>query len=500
MRPNEVLYQGSVRLSELAVDQAASQSRLLLAHVLGVTPSQLLTVEDVSDADRQRFDELLDQRAQGVPVQHLTGSASFRYLDLEVGPGVFIPRPETESVAGWAIEVLKGMDWRVVVELCAGSGAISKAIVTEVSRVQAYANEIDKTAFGYLSRNLADTTVRLSRGDMADAFPELDGTVDLVIANPPYIRDADFDTLPLDVRGHDPREALTSGEHGLDAIGVLAGVAARLLRPGGVLVIEHGDDQGESAPGVLLASGKFTDVADHDDLNGRPRFVTAARVDDGPTWRRFDVATEPDAALDAAVEAIRAGECIVLPTDTVYGIGADALAAPAVQRLLNAKHRGRDMPPPVLIAEPAMLAALADSPAPAARALAGACWPGALTLILKAQPGLRMDLGETAGTIALRVPDHEFTRRLLRRTGPLAVSSANVSGQPASTDVADAVGQLGNSVSVYLDAGPTPGDKPSTIVDFVSSEDGQVVRQGALALDDLRRVAPSVRGLPEPGR
>lgn len=215
-----------------------------------------------------------------------------------------------------------------------------------------------------------------------------------------------------------------------------------------------------------------------------------------PTWRRFDVHGQTGEALAAAQAAIAGGECIVLPTDTVYGIGANAFSAEAVQRLLDAKERGRDMPPPVLIAETGMFEALADDIPSHAMRLAQAYWPGAMTLIVKAQSHLRMDLGETRGTIAVRVPDHDFTRDLLRRTGPLAVSSANVSGQQASTNIDDALDQLGNRVQVYLDAGQTPGETPSTIIDFVSASLGKVVRQGALSLAEIHEVAPFVEGLP----
>ena len=215
-----------------------------------------------------------------------------------------------------------------------------------------------------------------------------------------------------------------------------------------------------------------------------------------PTWQRFDVSVDTEAALVAAQAAISAGECIVLPTDTVYGIGATAFSPEAVSRLLAAKHRGRDMPPPVLIAEPAMLGALATSLGTWATALAEAQWPGALTLIVTAHPSLPMDLGDTGGTIAVRVPDHDFTRELLRRTGPLAVSSANTSGNPASTSIEAAIEQLGGSVSIYLDAGPTRDDAPSTIVDFSRSSVGQVVREGAISLETLREVAPHVVGIP----
>ena len=199
-------------------------------------------------------------------------------------------------------------------------------------------------------------------------------------------------------------------------------------------------------------------------------------------------------ALVAAEAAVRAGACLVLPTDTVYGIGADAFDAAAVQRLLDAKHRGRDMPPPVLVADVADLDEIAQTVPAGARALAEAFWPGGLTLIVPVRPSLRLDLGDTRGTVAVRVPDHDPVRALLRRTGPLAVSSANTSGSPPATDVATALAMLGDSVAVYLDGGPAPGETPSTIVDFAACATGRVLRQGVLGPDALRAVVPGLEG------
>lgn len=213
--------------------------------------------------------------------------------------------------------------------------------------------------------------------------------------------------------------------------------------------------------------------------------------------RRCDVRADPEAAIDAAAHAVGHGECIVLPTDTVYGIGADAFTPGAVQRLLDAKRRGRDMPPPVLIADASLLRSLAAEVTPDAQALAEAFWPGALTLIVTAQPSLRMDLGDRGQTIAVRVPDHDFTRRLLRATGPLAVSSANVSGQEAAMTIADAEAQLGDSVSVYLDDGPASAPVPSTIVDLTGRP--RILREGRLTRAQLAAVAPDLGAEPDLG-
>ena len=221
--------------------------------------------------------------------------------------------------------------------------------------------------------------------------------------------------------------------------------------------------------------------------------------------RRFDcTAGDPSRnaeATEAARQAIEAGECIVLPTDTVYGIGVDAFSAKAVQRLLDAKQRGRDMPPPVLIGEPTLIRALAVDVPETAKDLVEKHWPGALTVICRIQPSLRMDLGETEGTIALRVPDHELAREILRRTGPMAVSSANISGKPAALTCDEAIEQLGDSIAIYLDGGPLQhaGGAPSTIVDFSRHEYGQMLRRGAISVETLRQTVPNLLDLTDEG-
>lgn len=205
---------------------------------------------------------------------------------------------------------------------------------------------------------------------------------------------------------------------------------------------------------------------------------------------------DADVAFDAAADAVANGEVIVLPTDTVYGVGANATDGAAVQRLLDAKQRGRDMPPPVLVAEVAMVRALASGVDERLTGLAEAFWPGALTVVLRARDSLRMDLGDRGDTIAVRVPDHAFTRELLRRTGPLAVSSANVHGRDAALTIDDATGQLGESCSVYLDAGTMSGPVPSTIVDL-SSGRARILREGRITAEQLNAAVPGLVDLPE---
>lgn len=192
-----------------------------------------------------------------------------------------------------------------------------------------------------------------------------------------------------------------------------------------------------------------------------------------------------------AKESLARSGLVVLPTDTVYGIAADAFDPTAVRRLLRAKGRGRDMPPPVFIADLDVLPALAIGMNAEARELAETFWPGGLTLICRQQPSLRWDLGDSRGTVAVRVPDQVDTLALLEETGPLAVSSANTTGMPAATTVEEALGMLADAVDVYLDAGVSPGAVPSTIVD-VTSDILVVRRQGVIDTDALRAVVSSL--------
>ncbi|MDO4252602.1 MAG: L-threonylcarbamoyladenylate synthase [Rothia sp. (in: high G+C Gram-positive bacteria)] len=204
-------------------------------------------------------------------------------------------------------------------------------------------------------------------------------------------------------------------------------------------------------------------------------------------------------AIMAAQTALRDKQTIVIPTDTVYGIAADAFSPEAVEKLLAAKGRSRTMPPPVLIFDEAVLPGLADEVSGDATALAREFWPGALTLILYSQPSLNWDLGQTQGTVALRVPDDPLAIELLRQSGPLAVSSANKTGLKAATTAQEAAEQLGQDVELILDGGPRPlGEQdpqeevlPSTIVDCTSKR-LVLVRQGAISLEQLRRVVPSI--------
>jgi L-threonylcarbamoyladenylate synthase len=217
-------------------------------------------------------------------------------------------------------------------------------------------------------------------------------------------------------------------------------------------------------------------------------------VTDSPVVADLYDCSDPDArtaGLDAAAEAIGRGELVLMPTDTVYGVAADAFTPAAVTRLLAAKNRGRHMPVPVLIGEASTLAGLVMRVPPPAMRLAEEFWPGGLTLVLEHAPSLAWDLGDAEGTVAVRLPDDELARDLLRRTGPLAVSSANRSGRPAATTAQEAVTQLGMHAAVVLDGGPRAGSAASTIVDCTGPAP-RVLRVVAIPVDRLREVVPDI--------
>jgi release factor glutamine methyltransferase len=279
-----MLADAARRLAEAGVESPRVDAELLLAAALDVPRARLLTLDDVPEADAARFAGLLAQRADRVPLQHLTGRAPFRHLELAVGPGVFVPRPETEQLVGWALERLAAMAEPVVVDLGSGSGAIALSLAHEHPGARVTAVERDPGAIEWTRHNAAaraaagDRPVEVVAGDMTDPslLRELDGAVDLVVSNPPYVPDGA--RVPREVADHDPPLALWGGPDGLDVVRGLLGTAARLLRPGGRLGIEHADQQGGSLPAVVRAHGGFTDVEDHPDLAGRPRFTTARRA------------------------------------------------------------------------------------------------------------------------------------------------------------------------------------------------------------------------------
>ncbi len=270
-----VLDEATALLEAAGVSSPRVDAEILLAHVLGRPRGDLVLVEAVPATARSAYADLVARRADREPLQHLTGHAGFRTVDLAVGPGVFVPRPETELLVGWALKHLAGLQDPVVVDLGTGSGAIAKAVATEAPHAQVHAVELDVTAHAWAERNLIGTGVALHQGDLAECLDDLVGRVDVVLANPPYIPLEAWESVAPEARDHDPHLALFSGPDGLDAVRAVVRRAAALLGPGGLVGIEHADVQGAAVPALLAAAGRWREVVDHEDLAGRPRFTTA---------------------------------------------------------------------------------------------------------------------------------------------------------------------------------------------------------------------------------
>jgi release factor glutamine methyltransferase len=263
-------------LGDAGVPSPRVDAELLAAHVLGVGRGRLALVGTLRTVEAARLRDLVARRAAREPLQHLLGTAAFRYRELAVGPGVFVPRPETELLAGWGVE--HTAPGAVVVDLCSGTGAIALAVATEARPARVIAVERSPDALPWLRRNAAaHDVVDVVAGDVTDPglLPGLRGRVDVVLCNPPYVPAGT--PVPPEVADHDPVVAVFGGPDGLAVIRPVIALAGALLRPGGVVGIEHDDTHGEAVPALLLADGRFADVVGHADLAGRPRWSTARR-------------------------------------------------------------------------------------------------------------------------------------------------------------------------------------------------------------------------------
>ena len=278
----DALRHAATTLGDAGVPDPAVDAELLIGHVLGLGRGgvQAATIRGdvLTEEDETALAGLVARRAAREPLQHLTGTAPFRHLELAVGPGVFVPRPETEIVAQFAIDALlaAASPAPIGVDLCTGSGAIALALATEVPHAQVHAVELSPEAHAWAVRNTAgQENLSLVLGDLADALADLDGTVDVVISNPPYVPD---DAIPRDpeVRLHDPALALYGGQDGLDVVRAISRRAWALLHPGGTLVLEHAEVQG-AAIRELLAQDGWRAAATHRDLTHRDRATTALR-------------------------------------------------------------------------------------------------------------------------------------------------------------------------------------------------------------------------------
>nr|QLJ97694.1 peptide chain release factor N(5)-glutamine methyltransferase [Micromonospora carbonacea] len=295
-QPTVAVARAARLLATAGIESPRVEAELLAAHVLGVPRGRLALADRLSPDQLERYDALVARRVAREPLQHLTGKAAFRHLELAVGPGVFVPRPETELLAGWGVDQarLRACDptagggqgatgGPLVVDLCSGSGAIALAVAQEAPAARVVAVERSPAALAWLRRNAADRAaagdrpVEVVAADVTDPglLGELVGRVDVLLCNPPYVPRAV--QVPPEVAAHDPDEAVFGGADGLDVIRPVLARAAQLLRPGGVLGVEHDDTHGAAVPALLAADGRYEEIVEHRDLAGRPRFATARR-------------------------------------------------------------------------------------------------------------------------------------------------------------------------------------------------------------------------------
>jgi release factor glutamine methyltransferase len=283
MKLSAAIELASKKFEQAGIESFQADAEILLGFVLDLSRGELqvkaITGELLNEAEEIKFLELVAKRAERFPLQHLTGVAYFRQLELKVGPGVFVPRFETETVTQLAVDALKAVpsDNPIAVDLATGSGAIAISLAVEVPNAQVFAVELSEDALVYTKQNFAKyaPTATLVQGDLADAFPELNGQVDVLVSNPPYIPD---DMIPIypEVHLHDPSMALYGGADGLDLVRKVESSAKRLLRKGGALVIEHADMQGDAIRELILNLG-WRQCSTHKDLSGRDRATTAIR-------------------------------------------------------------------------------------------------------------------------------------------------------------------------------------------------------------------------------
>lgn len=485
---HEQFAAGGVPEPEVSARHIASEASGASAAEVALAPQMPMTARMVAHADA-----MAARRVAGEPLQYVLGSWGFRKLDLAVDQRALIPRPETEVVAGIAIDWLnktvrrRRMPAANVADLGTGCGAIALSIAHEVRNARVFATDSSADALALAAANLAGlgsaaTRVSLHHGDWFEALaglvdPRVDGCLaeplqgrlDLVVANPPYV--ADGETLPAEIDLWEPHEALYAGPDGLNAVRELVRDARGWLAPGGLLVLEIASDQGGVAAAMAGSRG-YERVRIESDLAGLDRALIASRPRNEPD----------DLDLHLAVERLRAGEFVVAPTDTLCGVMARYADTDAVRRVCDAKERPYSEPMPILVSGLAQAEELVEL-SPLARALAERHWPGGLTLVARRRGG--PDPLHGRETLGVRAPALGWLRWLIDDVGPVTGTSANRHGveTPARARAAAFCLAVHPGLGGVID-GTAPGGVASTVVD-VTGDEPVVLRAGAIPADLL---------------
>ncbi len=508
-------------LKEKGSSSPRLDAELLLAETLGLERIDLYTQYErpLTPEEVASYRAFIARRAAREPVAYILGRSHFRHLRLEVGPAVLIPRPETEELVDLALETLRRRPaWRglpgrpapaegpVIADVGTGSGAIALSLAQEAG-VQVLAIDASEQALrvaraNAVSAGLSDR-VAFRRADLLEGVA--DEALDLVVSNPPYVRSLDIPTLEPDVADFEPRAALDGGPDGLDVYRRLVPEAARVLRPGGTLLLEVGEDQAEAVSRLTEQAG-FALVSVRRDLSRKDRMVEAT-LPGAPALAPADLGEAEVAALRAALDA---GAVIGLPTDTVYGLAARWDLRAGIRRLFAAKRRPPEQPVAVLFASVDMVRTALPDLAPSATAVLSALLPGPYTFVV-ATSVPRPDRVGTADSLGVRVPDHPDLLRLLTILGmPLAATSANLTGHAdAATYQEVDPGVLAHcSLAVVPSgAGRSPGAEhvllrvatgpthvsgvASTVIDLRPLERGDpavVLREGAVPGEEVLRL------------
>lgn len=464
------------QLAAAGLPTAAQEALWVCEAASGRDGADLLGLAEAIPSRRNvaAVDAMVERRRAGEPVQYVLGSWGFRTLDLFVDRRVLIPRPETEVVAGIALDevdrVRAARSRRVLVaDLGTGSGAIGLSVAAERDGTEVWLTDVSSDALAVARANLAGlgpaaTRVTVAEGTWFEALPDdARGSLDVIISNPPYI--AESEVLPDAVIDWEPASALIAGPAGTEDLEHLVAEARHWLAPGGALVLEMAPHQTESVAARARALG-YDEVEVRRDLAGLDRAVVARAI--GPGAR--------------AVAVLEAGGSAVLPTDTVYGLAVRADLPAAVERLAGLKDRAAEQPVAVLVASIEQAEAVGVVP-DWARPLVERWWPGPLTLVLRRRPGLDWDLGEPADTVGVRVPDHDLVRAVAEVAGPLATTSANRHGEPTPPTASSAAAALTGAPDLVVDGGPCQGEA-STVIDATGDEP-VVLRPGPIASTDL---------------